>query len=182
MFTEILYDHQEAIASLVVMADKIESAGDILVETIKRGNKILICGNGGSAADAQHFAAELVGRFMKNRMPLPAIALTTDTSILTAIGNDYGNQFIFARQLSCIGKSGDVLIAISTSGNSSNILHAKLVAVSKNIKVVGLSGGGVLSIQSDYPITVNHENTARIQECHELILHYWAKMIEDGIS
>jgi D-sedoheptulose 7-phosphate isomerase len=149
------------------------SLANLALQTLKNGNKILICGNGGSAADAQHFAAELTGRYKSERISLPAIALTTDTSAITAIGNDYGYDEVFARQLSGVGNSGDLLIGISTSGNSTNILKALKIAKQKGIKTAGLSGkgGGEMNSLCDINVVVPSNDTARIQEMHILIIH-----------
>ena len=143
---------------------------------LSNGNKILACGNGGSAADCQHFAAELVGRFERERFPLPAIALTTDTSILTAIGNDYSFDVIFAKQVQALGAPGDVLLAFTTSGNSANVLAAVEAARAKEMTVIALTGhaGGRMReklTETDVHICVPHERTARIQEVHLLVLH-----------
>jgi D-sedoheptulose 7-phosphate isomerase len=155
----------------------------LCVETYKRGNKILIAGNGGSAADAQHFAGELVSRFNFDRPPLSAIALTTDTSILTSIGNDYGFDDIFARQLLANGRSGDVFIAISTSGNSKNILKALELAKKCSIETVGLTGnrGGGMVSACDHVITAPSISTPVIQECHIAIEHTLCQVIESMI-
>lgn len=151
-----------------------------IVHILERGGKILVCGNGGSAADSQHFAAEMIGRFERERSPYPAIALTTDTSILTAVANDYGSADIFARQLAGLGRPGDILIAISTSGESENILNAVRLARKNNIRTVGLLGkkGGRICDAVDHPLVVRHNTTARIQEAHIFILHFWAGYIE----
>jgi D-sedoheptulose 7-phosphate isomerase len=154
-----------------------------LVETLRSGKKILICGNGGSASDSQHFAAELIGRFEKERDSLPAIALTTDTSILTALGNDFGYDCIFDRQVYGLGKPGDVLVGISTSGNSVNVIRAVEAANAKRMCSIGLlgRGGGKIRDLVDLSIIVPHDVTARIQEVHEFILHYWAGVIENEV-
>ena len=143
----------------------------------------MICGNGGSASDAQHFAAEIVGRFEKERRAYPAVALSTDTSILTAVGNDYGYAEIFARQVDGLGRPGDVLIGISTSGHSENVIRAVKRGKSLDMKTVGLLGkdGGALKQLVDQPIVVDSATTARIQEAHIFILHYWAWQIECGL-
>jgi D-sedoheptulose 7-phosphate isomerase len=147
---------------------KLTSAAEVVVNALKRGNKVMWCGNGGSAADSQHLAAELVGRFAMNRSPLASIALTTDTSILTALGNDYGYETVFARQLEAIGKSGDVLVCISTSGNSSNVVKAAELAKSLGIFTIAFTGksdsklGGI----SEIVLQSESENTAHIQESH----------------
>ncbi len=146
----------------------------------RRGGKILLFGNGGSAADAQHIAAEFVGRFIRERIPLPAIALTTDTSILTAIANDYGFEQVFARQVEALGKPGDVAIAISTSGNSPNVLEGVRAANAQGLTSVGLAGGdgGRLAGIVDVSIVVPSTNTARIQECHITIGHLFCEIVE----
>ena len=159
-----------------VLAEPIATAADLMFSVLAQGNKILACGNGGSAADCQHFAAELVGRFEQERLPLPAMALTTDTSILTAVGNDYKYQDIFTKQVQAFGQPGDLLLAISTSGNSANVVAAIEAAHEREMSVVALTGkgggtiGNMLS-DSDVHICVPHERTARIQEVHLLVIH-----------
>ena len=159
-----------------VLAGPIAAAADLMFSVLTQGNKILACGNGGSAADCQHFAAELVGRFEQERLPLPAMVLTTDTSILTAVGNDYSYQDIFAKQIQAFGQPGDLLLAISTSGNSSNVIAAIEAAHEREMNIVALTGkgggniGAMLS-DSDVHICVPHERTARIQEVHLLVIH-----------
>jgi D-sedoheptulose 7-phosphate isomerase len=159
-----------------VLAQPIEQAVELMFTALSNGNKILACGNGGSAADCQHFAAELVGRFERERLPLPALALTTDTSILTAVGNDYSYQDIFSKQVQAFGQSGDVLLAFSTSGNSANVLAAIDVALERDMRVVALTGkgGGAIAkklTDADVHICVPHDRTARIQEVHLLTIH-----------
>lgn len=159
-----------------VLAEPIATAADLMFSVLAQGNKILACGNGGSAADCQHFAAELVGRFEQERLPLPAMALTTDTSILTAVGNDYSYQDIFTKQIQAFGQPGDLLLAISTSGNSSNVVAAIEAAHEREMNVVALTGKGGGNIgkmlsDSDVHICVPHERTARIQEVHLLVIH-----------
>lgn len=159
-----------------VLAEPISTAADLMFSVLAQGNKILACGNGGSAADCQHFAAELVGRFEQERLPLPAMALTTDTSILTAVGNDYSYQDIFTKQIQAFGQPGDLLLAISTSGNSSNVVAAIEAAHEREMNVVALTGKGGGNIgkmlsDSDVHICVPHERTARIQEVHLLVIH-----------
>ncbi len=159
-----------------LLAQPIAAAVELMFVALSNGNKILACGNGGSAADCQHFAAELVGRFERERLPLPALALTTDTSILTAIGNDYGYQDIFSKQIQAFGQSGDILLAISTSGNSANIVAAIDMAQERDMRVVALTGKGggtiaTLLSESDVHICVPHDRTARIQEVHLLTIH-----------
>ncbi len=156
---------------------------ELCVQTYRNGNKILVAGNGGSAADAQHFAGELVSRFYFDRPPLSAIALTTDTSILTAISNDYGYRDVFSRQIQANGRKGDVFVAISTSGNSENILHSIAVCKDLGILVVGLTGqsGGKMKEISDYCLCVPSESTPRIQECHLVIEHSICAYIEAAL-
>ncbi len=159
-----------------VMADAIEHAVRLLVETLSNDGKILLCGNGGSAADCQHFAAELIGRFERERMELAAIALTTDTSILTAVANDYSYDEVFARQVRGLGRDGDVLIAISTSGNSPSVLAAAQAAVERGMRIIALTGRGggrlgQLLADGDVHLCVPHDRTARIQEVHLLTIH-----------
>lgn len=166
--------------TLKTLVDDIAKAGSLMVESLKNGNKIMICGNGGSAADAQHFAAELSGRYMENRDAISAVALTTDSSAITAIGNDFGFEYIFSRQVEALAKSGDILLAISTSGESENILKAINVAKSKNCKVIGLSGkgGGSMNDYVDLNIIIPSQSTPRIQEMHLMIEHILCNIIE----
>ena len=155
------------------VSDLVEKAAEDIIHSLKTGNKILICGNGGSAADAQHIAAEIVGRYKTERKGLPAIALTTDSSILTAVGNDFGFECLFSRQLEALGEKGDVLTVISTSGNSQNLISCITAARDKDIKVVALLGndGGEIVSLADISIVVESNITARIQEAHILIGH-----------
>ena len=180
MFLAVLKEHQECVAALAQASGIVERAADLLARTLRQQRKILICGNGGSAADAQHFAAELIGRFELERAAWPAVALTTDTSILSAIGNDYGFANVFARQVEGLGLRGDTLIAISTSGSSENVLRAVESAKKKSMHTIGLLGrdGGRLATEVDHPVVVGNDRTARIQESHLLILHFWAMYIE----
>lgn len=158
------------------LAAPISQAVELMFTALSNGNKILACGNGGSAADCQHFAAELVGRFERERLPLPALALTTDTSIITAVGNDYGYRDIFSKQVQAFGQAGDVLLAISSSGNSPNVLAAMEAALDRDMRIVALTGkgGGAMGKQitdADVHICVPHDRTARIQEVHLLTIH-----------
>ena len=173
-------NHQAAVAALIGKTSLISSLGSRLCETIARGNKILIFGNGGSAADAQHIAAEIVGRFIKERVGLPCIALTTDSSILTAVGNDYGFSQVFSRQVSALACDGDAVLGISTSGNSENVIAGILAANKKNCFTAALTGksGGSLADQANLCIQVPSENTATIQECHMLIGHILCSIID----
>jgi D-sedoheptulose 7-phosphate isomerase len=163
-------------AAAEILSKPIADAVNTVVGCITAGGKVLACGNGGSASDAQHFAAEFVGRFERERPGLAAIALTTDTSILTAIGNDYDFNSIYSKQVQALGAPGDVLLAISTSGNSANVLAAVEAARAKEMTVIALTGrgGGKLRErlgETDVHICVPHERTARIQEVHILVLH-----------
>ena len=158
----------------------IESIAYLLGQTLISGGTIFWCGNGGSAADSQHMAAELVGRFKKNRRALRSLALTTDTSILTCVANDYDYESIFSRQVEAMGRQGDVLIGISTSGNSVNVIRAFEVAKSAGIKTVALLGkdGGKCKVIADNALIIPSQNTARIQEAHILIGHVLCELIE----
>jgi len=179
-FIESIEEKKKAQAALVA---SIAEAIQTMVTSLQSGNKILACGNGGSAADAQHFSAELLNRFERERHPLAALALTTDTSTLTSIGNDYDFAQIFSKQIKGLGQEGDVLLAISTSGNSANIIDAVNVAQEKKMRVIGLTGGGGGAISTtlrpeDTLISVPSKKTARIQEVHLLCLHCFC----DGID
>ena len=167
-------------ATLRELVGSIEKAGEMMIDALKSGNKIMLCGNGGSAADAQHFAAELSGRYLEDRDAIACVALTTDTSALTAIGNDFGFEFIFSRQVEALTKNGDILLAISTSGNSQNVINAINVAKSKGCKTIGLSGkdGGAMNDCLDFNIIVPSSSTPRIQEMHLLIEHILCNIIE----
>jgi D-sedoheptulose 7-phosphate isomerase len=178
-----LNSHKETIEKTIeTMADDIESASKVVVESLKRGNKVLLCGNGGSAADAQHIAAELTGRYKTERVSLPAIALTTDTSALTAIGNDYGYDRVFVRQAEAFLQKGDIMIGISTSGNSANVIEAFKLAKDKGATTIALSGrdGGAMKEHADINLIVPSDNTPRIQEMHILIGHTICQIIDDN--
>ncbi|MBS1793979.1 MAG: SIS domain-containing protein [Acidobacteria bacterium] len=164
--------------------ETIEKCAELLWETFEKGNKVLICGNGGSAADAQHLAAEFVGRYESERAALPAIALTTDTSALTALANDYDFERIFARQVEALGREGDCLIAISTSGNSPNVAAAVMKARSLGCRTIGLTGstGKKLASLCDLAVLAPSSRTARIQETHIMIAHIWCEIIDDRWS
>ncbi len=161
----------------------IEKVSLLMIEAIKRDQKILICGNGGSAADAQHFSAELLGRFYKDRRPLAAVALTTDTSTLTAIGNDYSYEEIFSRQVEGLGREGDVLLGIRTSGSSQNVLRALMSAKKKGMASILLTGTFEREAApvSDFVIKVPSTDTPRIQEMHLLVVHLICEMIERSV-
>ncbi|MFZ5564247.1 MAG: D-sedoheptulose 7-phosphate isomerase [Thermodesulfobacteriota bacterium] len=181
-FDHILKEHSACMDRLAGIGPAVETAARILSDTIGRGHKILVCGNGGSAADAQHFAAEIVGRFEKERKAFAAVALTTDTSILTALANDYSYDDIFARQVQGLGAKGDALVGLSTSGNSENVLRAMAEAKKTGMRTVALCGrdGGKLKGMADCAVVVPAENTARIQEAHILVIHYFSMIIETG--
>lgn len=164
--------------------ETIENCANLMFETLQNGGKILICGNGGSAADAQHIAAEFVGRFETERKALPAISLTTDTSALTALANDYDFERIFSRQVEALANDGDCLLAISTSGNSPNVISAVMTARNKGCRIIGMTGanGKKLASLSDASILIPSERTARIQEAHITIAHIWCEIIDDKIA
>ncbi|MYZ43783.1 phosphoheptose isomerase [Achromobacter sp. KS-M25] len=172
-FTDAVQAFEDSRTALV---DPLAQAVDLMFAALANNGKILACGNGGSAADAQHFIAELVGRFERERLPLAGIALNVDTSIMTAVGNDYGFDEIFERQVNALGQAGDVLVCISTSGNSANVLRAVGAAHERDMHIVALSGkdGGVLGelmTSNDVHLCVPHDRTMRIQEVHILLLH-----------
>jgi D-sedoheptulose 7-phosphate isomerase len=164
--------------------ENIVDAAGLITQCLRSGGKLLFFGNGGSAADAQHLAAEFVGRFQIERRALPAIALTTDSSILTAVGNDYGFEQIFARQVQALGRPGDVAIAISTSGNSPNVISAIKQAAQQDLRTIGLTGkdGGSLANAVDVSIIIASSNVARVQECHITIGHILCELVENDLS
>ena len=179
-FLTNLNEHMALFQQLNGLDACISQAIDACVQSLQKGGKLMLCGNGGSAADSQHLAAEFTGRFMKDRPPIAAVALSTDTSALTCIGNDYSFNDIFSRQVQALGKAGDCLIAISTSGKSGNVLAAVAAAKSLGIKSIGLLGrdGGKLKAQCDVAIVVPSQVTARIQEAHILIGHSLCGAVE----
>ena len=159
-----------------ILLDPITRGVEVMFDALSNDHKILACGNGGSAADAQHFSAELIGRFERERLPLAAIALSTDTSLMTAVANDYSFEQVFAKQVAGLGRAGDVLFAISTSGNSRNVIAAIEAAYARDMRIVALTGKGGGAIgellrDDDVHICVPHDRTARIQEVHLLVLH-----------
>ncbi len=172
--------HREAIDAVERLGDALEEVARRMAATFEEGGSVFACGNGGSASDAQHFAAELTGRYQVDRPGFPAIALTTDSSALTSIGNDYGFEAIFARQLASLARPGDLLLAISTSGDSANVIRAVLHAREHGIRSVGLLGrdGGALAELVDHPLIVPADATARIQEAHILMLHLLCEAFE----
>lgn len=165
-------------------AGLIVAVGNRIAAAVRAGGKVLTFGNGGSAADAQHFAAELVGRYVKDRPAWPAIALTTDTSILTAVSNDFGYDTVFRRQVEAHGRPGDVAIGISTSGRSPNVVAALAKAREMRLITIGMTGqgGGTLAGQVDYLIDVPHASTPRIQEVHGLVVHLLCQIVEEAIA
>ena len=183
MVIEELYEHRNLIQKVIEnLSGDIETACRVMVAVLKDGKKVLIAGNGGSAADAQHIAAELSGRFVKERKALPGIALTVDTSALTAIANDYGYNHVFSRQVEALAQPGDLFIGISTSGNSQGILNAFETAGKIGCKTLGLSGrdGGKMTGLCNLNIIVPSDVTARIQEMHILIGHILCKAVDDA--
>lgn len=184
LFSRNLAEHQALFQQLSALEAPIADAGRHIAASVAQGGKLLLCGNGGSAADAQHLAAELTGRFILDRRPLPGIALTTDSSALTCIGNDYSFDEVFARQLQALGRSGDTLLAISTSGHSGNVLKAVEAARGLGIGVIGLLGrdGGRIAPLCDVAIVVPSNTTARIQEAHILIGHTLCGLIEHELG
>ena len=178
-----LNSHLQTINDVIsISKENLEQASILAVNTLKKGNKILLCGNGGSAADAQHIAAELTGRYKTERRGLAGIALTTDTSALTAIGNDYGYDRVFDRQVESLANNGDLLIGISTSGNSENIINALKVAKDMGCSTIGFSGksGGAMNDICDINLVVPSDNTPRIQEMHILFGHTICQIIDNN--
>ena len=175
-----LQEHLSVMQRVSALAEQIERAADSIERTLRDGRKLMICGNGGSAADSQHLAAEFTGRFVKDRKPLAGLALTTNTSALTSVANDYSFEEVFSRQVTGLGQTGDCLLAISTSGNSPNVIRAVDAARSVGIKSIGLLGreGGQLRGKCDIAIVVSSHTTARIQEAHIFIGHTLCSMVE----
>jgi D-sedoheptulose 7-phosphate isomerase len=174
---------KQALLSNAVFHELVAKAAMQIVKALHAGGKVLFCGNGGSAADAQHLAAEFTGRYLKERRALPALALHTNTSSVTAIGNDYGFDLVFARQLEALGKEGDVLVGISTSGNSRNVIRAMEVAKAKSIYTIALTGsGGKMKDLADCAICIPSDETPRIQECHILTGHIICEIAEEMLT
>jgi len=172
------------IGSLADIQEQLANAADHIDRCLRAGNKLLVCGNGGSAADASHFATELVVRFAKDRRALPAICLTADSGILTAAGNDYGFDEIFARQVAAFGVAGDVLICLTTSGKSQNLIRALEEAKARKLKTIaflGRDGGSTIGI-ADLDSLVRSDSTARVQEAHQLLLHVLCEIIESRLN
>lgn len=178
-----IQEHEAVLEATKALIPDIAKAGAIVKEALLTGHKILFCGNGGSAADAQHLAAEIVGRFQKERRAFPAIALTVDTSILTAVANDYGYDTVFRRQVQALGREGDVLIGISTSGNSANVLQAIDEARTQHMTVIGMTaiGGGKMKDICDICLAVPAKTTARAQEMHSMIGHILCEIAEEDM-
>lgn len=177
-------EHLEVARALPRLAGDVAKAVEMIHGSLAAGGKLMIAGNGGSAADAQHIAAELTGRFLRERKPLPAIALHANSSALTAIGNDYGYEHVFARELAAHARPGDVLLAISTSGGSKNILRAIEEAREKKVAVIGMTGesGGAMRTACDLCLCVPSKSTARIQEMHIMIGHTICELLEEGMT
>lgn len=176
-----LHEHLQLFAQLHSLADDIAQASDRIAHTLRCGNKLLLCGNGGSAADAEHFAAELAGRFLHDRPALAAVALSGSGALLSCIGNDYGFEHVFARQVAALGVPGDCLVGLSTSGRSPNVLAAMREARVRGLATIGLTGqrdGNLLAEACDHVIAVPHTATARIQEAHGFIVHALCHLIE----
>ena len=184
LFLHNLQQHLELFNTIDSLESDVSASVETIGSALRNKKKLMICGNGGSAADSQHIAAEFTGRFIKNRPPIAALALSTDTSALTCIGNDYSFAEVFSRQLRALGQSGDCLLGISTSGNSENVIQAVLAAKEMGIKTVGLLGrdGGKLKSLCDCSIVVPSDVTARIQEAHILIGHSICGAVEQGLG
>jgi D-sedoheptulose 7-phosphate isomerase len=179
-----IQEHNVVLESITQIDESIEKVANILLCCLKKGGTIFWCGNGGSASDSQHLAGELVGRFVDERKPLKSIALTADSAVITCITNDYGYEHVFSRQLEALGREGDVLVGISTSGNSKNVLYALEAAKNMGIVTIGLlgKGGGEAASLVNQSIIVSSNVTARIQEMHILIGHILCDLIEDGLN
>jgi D-sedoheptulose 7-phosphate isomerase len=176
--------HLTAVNAVGAMDEAIAQAASIMADALAAGGKLLVCGNGGSAAEAQHMAAEMVGRYLKERPAWSAIALSMDSSAVTAIGNDYGFDRVFARQIEAHGRAGDVVVAFSTSGTSPNILAAIDAARERGLKVIGLAGegGGAMAACCDAIFAVPSSSTPRIQEVHTLLVHLLCGLVEDALT
>ena len=190
-FNNTLTEHINTSNTLIHLSDNIQLASDMIANTFNNSNKIFTCGNGGSAADSQHLAAEFMVRYKKDRKPLPCIALSTDTSILTACANDFNYNDIFSRQLLALANDNDTLIAFSTSGKSPNVLNAIATAISLNMQVILLTGqldadsylkSNIDNLNGCLLLEIQSNNTARVQECHQIIYHYFCEYIDNIIG
>ena len=179
-----ILEHSVTLQSIMELDASIEKVAYLLIKSLEKGGTIFWCGNGGSASDSQHLAGELVGRFIEERKPLKSIALTADSAVTTCIVNDYGFEHIFSRQVEALGSKGDVLVGISTSGNSKNVLNAFEVAKKKGVTTIGLlgKGGGKAKSLATESILVSSNSTARVQEMHILIGHILCDLIEEGLN
>jgi D-sedoheptulose 7-phosphate isomerase len=179
-----IQEHNDVLDSISQFGESIEKVANIFLSCLEGGGTIFWCGNGGSASDSQHLAGELVGRFVDERKPLKSIALTADSAVMTCIVNDYGYKHIFSRQIEALGVKGDVLVGISTSGNSENVIHAFEIAKQHGITTIGLlgKGGGKCASMANQSIIVPSQSTARIQEMHILIGHILCDLIEEGLN
>ncbi len=184
IFQRGLHEHLRLFQTLEPLAAEIERAGKLVAEALRSGRKLMLCGNGGSAADSQHIAAELAGRFVNDRRPLAAVALSTDTSTMTCIANDYTFDEVFSRQVMGLGARGDCLLAISTSGKSRNVIRAAEVARAAGVHVIGLlgKGGGTLRDLCEVSLVVPSQTTARIQEAHIFIGHVLCAFVEEALG
>jgi D-sedoheptulose 7-phosphate isomerase len=179
-----ILEHSATLKSIFELDSSIEKVANILIHCLENDGTIFWCGNGGSASDSQHLAGELVGRFVGERKPLKSISLTADSAVMTCIINDYGYEYIFSRQIEALGSKGDVLVGITTSGNSKNVIKAFEVAKNKGVKTVGLlgKGGGMAKDLVDESIIISSNSTARVQEMHILTGHILCDLIEEGLN
>ena len=183
-WTSVIDEHVQIVSAMAPLGDAIDAVAALLIETIRADRRVFVLGNGGSAADAQHIATELLGRFKLNRRALPVMALTTDTSALTAIGNDLGFEQVFARQVRGLARAGDVVWILSTSGNSPNVIEAAVAAKEVGAIVLGFTGrgGGELATHCDHIIRIEHDSSDRIQEGHELAYHFLCERVEAALA
>ena len=177
-------EHRVVLDSISNLDESIEKSAELLINCLKNSGTVFWCGNGGSASDSQHLAGELIGRFVGERRPLKSIALTADSAVMTCIVNDYGYEHIFSRQIEALGTKGDVLVGITTSGNSKNVLNAFDVAKIKGVKTIGLLGksGGLAKNHVEESIIISSNSTARVQEMHILVGHILCDLIEEGLN
>ncbi|MDR1310954.1 MAG: D-sedoheptulose 7-phosphate isomerase [Burkholderiaceae bacterium] len=181
-YLDVIEQHGAVLAKMPPLADAVVQAAELVTDALKKGGRVLFCGNGGSAADAQHLAAEFTGRFLFDRRPLDAQALHCDTSALTAVGNDYGFENVFVRQVMAHGRPGDVLVGLSTSGNSRNVIKAFETAETMDIRTIGLTGAqGRAMSRADILIAVPSSHTPRIQEMHIMLGHILCEIVEEAL-